>query len=79
VHALTALGELAVLENDDKLAIERIGQALQITKTWNLGDEDQALRLLAPVLERLGENQFQTVWAAFGFGNAPLDDLRAMQ
>lgn len=75
---LMALGELAVLENDDKLAIERLGEALQITKTWNLGDENQVLQLLAPVLKRLGDHQFQVLWTAARFGNAPLEDLRAI-
>ena len=73
-----ALGELAVLERDFKLAVERLGRALQITKTWNLGDGNQILQLLAPVLERLGDDQFQVLWAAAGFGNAPIEGLRAI-
>jgi hypothetical protein len=73
-----ALGEVAVLENDDKLAIDRIGQSLQITKSWKLGDERQVLQILAPVLKKLGEHQFQVLWTAAGLGSAPLEGLRAI-
>jgi tetratricopeptide (TPR) repeat protein len=76
---LMALGELAVLENDDKLAIERLGQALEITKTWNLGADNQTLQLLAPLLQRLGDRQFQVLWKAVGLGNPPpLEAIRAV-
>jgi len=76
---LMALGELAVLENEDKIAIERLGKALEITKTWKLGDENQVLKLLAPVLQRLGDHQFQVLWTAVGLKNPPpLEAIRAV-
>jgi tetratricopeptide (TPR) repeat protein len=77
---LLALGELAILENDDGQAIKRIGQALQITKKWNLGDEDRALGLLAQILDRLGYRQFQAFWTCAGLGVPPSQEaVRAVR